>query len=360
MPDSPDPFTAGAPVPREVLRAETNDVRPFARLLRGIGLKHNAVMSISEAGFEVAVEEVRTLGAIAFIPTNLFTSWTFHPPSEPAIFELSLDALLQCLNIFGNAGSSGAGAGSQTSIGRTRRRWAGEGEDGIDDDDAANGRGAGKGKRTGMVMSWEGHGEPLRMTLHDEGKGPITTCELNTYVPEELMNQAFDHDQRVLYLIMKSEWFRDALLDLPPTSTRITLVATPATNDAPDQAQGGSATVSSNNRRANRTKVGSFSIQAEGDFGSTELDYPNDKDVMDRFECTDGAVRFSYHSSHFALLSRALHQSIKIALMVENSGFLCVQIMMPVGDKVGLGEHQGILEFKMHALEEIDGDEDDG
>lgn len=119
-----------------MLRAETNDVRPFARLLRGIGLKHvsweylrgrtargesegtirkigmsserqclpfrsrlhrgtgmggacgsrlhrgtgmggvprlgsaacvladlqNAVMSISEAGFEVAVEEVRTLG----------------------------------------------------------------------------------------------------------------------------------------------------------------------------------------------------------------------------------------------------------------------------------------------------------
>lgn len=76
-----------------------------------------------------------------------------------------------------------------------------------------------------------------------------------------------------LTLIVQSEWFRDALLDLPPTSTRITLVATPATNDAPDQAQGGSATVSSNNRRANRTKVGSFSIQAEGDFGSTEVSW---------------------------------------------------------------------------------------
>ncbi|RSH93832.1 ssDNA endodeoxyribonuclease [Saitozyma podzolica] len=335
MPDSPDPFTAGAPVPREVLRAETNDVRPFARLLRGIGLKHNAVMSISEAGFEVAVEEVRTLGAIAFIPTNLFTSWTFHPPSEPAIFELSLDALLQCLNIFGNAGSSGAGAGSQTSIGRTRRRWAGEGEDGNDDDDAGTGRGAGKGKRTGMVMSWEGHGEPLRMTLHDEGKGPITTCELNTYVPEELMNQAFDHDQRVLYLIMKSEWFRDALLDLPPTSTRITLVATPATNDV-DQIQGGSATVSSNNRRANRTKVGSFSIQAEGDFGSTELPLVTLRPPQSRVapEYQDRA-----HGRELGLPLRADHDAR--------------------GDKVGLGEHQGILEFKMHALEEIDGDEDD-
>jgi cell cycle checkpoint protein len=80
-------------------------------------------------------------------------------------------------------------------------------------------------------------------------------------------------DRPTLISHVQSEWFRDALLDLPPTSTRITLVATPATNDVPDQGQGGSATVSSNNRRANRTKVGSFSIQAEGDFGSTEVSY---------------------------------------------------------------------------------------
>jgi hypothetical protein len=32
-------------------------------------------------------------------------------------------------------------------------------------EEAGPGRGAPQGKRTGMVMSWEGHGEPLRMTL---------------------------------------------------------------------------------------------------------------------------------------------------------------------------------------------------
>lgn len=55
----------------------------------------------------------------------------------------------------------------------------------------------------------------------------------------------------------------------------------------------------------------------------------------------------SYHSSHFALLSRALNQSIKICIQVESSGFLCVQVMMPVADGVPLGEHSGILEFKV-------------
>lgn len=67
---------------------------------------------------------------------------------------------------------------------------------------------------------------------------------------------------------------------------------------------------------------------------------------MDRFDCEE-EVSFSYHSSHFALLSRALNQSIKICLQIEQSGFLCVQIMMPVGEGVPVGSHSGILEFKV-------------
>ena len=82
---------------------------------------------------------------------------------------------------------------------------------------------------------------------------------------------------------------------------------------------------------------------------SLQLDYPNDKEVMDRFDC-ESVVSFSYHSSHFALLSRALAQSIKICLQVESTGFLCVQIMMPVGENVPLGHHSGILEFKVNDL----------
>ena len=55
----------------------------------------------------------------------------------------------------------------------------------------------------------------------------------------------------------------------------------------------------------------------------------------------------SYHLSHIMLLSRALQQSIKICLQIEESGFLCVQIMMPVQDPSKVGQHSGILEFKV-------------
>lgn len=39
-------------------------------------------------------------------------------------------------------------------------------------------------------------------------------------------------------------------------------------------------------------EMGQFSIQAEGDFGSVELDYPNDKEVMQRFICVDEGISF--------------------------------------------------------------------
>lgn len=45
---------------------------------------------------------------------------------------------------------------------------------------------------------------------------------------------ADSHLLSVLYLIMKSEWFRDALADLPPSSSKITLTATPRNQPLPE------------------------------------------------------------------------------------------------------------------------------
>jgi cell cycle checkpoint protein len=152
--------------------------------------------------------------AIAFIPTNLFQTFTYHPPSPsqgPACFELSLDALLQVLNIFGNANT---GSTSTANSFQNKRRWAGEGDG---DDDALGGAAGGGGKigkggRTGMRMSWRGPGWPLSVLLcvsftntvmqeltsrghrRDDAKGPTTDCELKVLEPEELMNQTFNSD----------------------------------------------------------------------------------------------------------------------------------------------------------------------
>jgi len=67
----------------------------------------------------------------------------------------------------------------------------------------------------------------------------------------------------------QSEWFRDALMDLPPTCTKITLTAMPADTTHPAELL--EATGSSNQRRYHRADVGGFSITAKGDFGQTDV-----------------------------------------------------------------------------------------
>lgn len=115
-----------------------------------------------------------------------------------------------------------------------------------------------------------------------------------------------DQFNRALYVIMRSDWFRDALLDLPPSSSRITLSAIPprargrgrghgsgSGNDSPEPERDADVTANSTIRTGRRIgEMGQFSIQAEGDFGSVELDYPNDKEVMQRFICVDEGISF--------------------------------------------------------------------
>lgn len=121
-------------------------------------------MTVSKAGFEVTVDEVKSLCATAWIPTNIFTTFSYPDDADAECFEISLDALLQCLNIFGNAG---AGAAPGGGAGRGRKRWAGDAEDGADKDAAADEdwRVRGRDKRTGMRLTWGGPGFPLSILL---------------------------------------------------------------------------------------------------------------------------------------------------------------------------------------------------
>ncbi|AAW41976.2 expressed protein [Cryptococcus deneoformans JEC21] len=348
-----------------VFVAEMEDVRPFAKLLRGIGLKHNAILDATDNLVTVTVEDARTLCAAAYIPSHIFSSWTFRRTDFPATFEFSLDSLLQCLNIFGNAGSSGK---ENISNLRSKRRWAGEAENPTGEGSGSGG-GADEDRRwakerkgmTGMRMEWMGPGYELNLLLRDESKGPTTTCALRTLDPEEILNPIFDQNERALYVIMRSDWLRDALLDLPPSSSRITLSAIPPRahgrghdgdggNDSPEREMNADVTTSTIRTGRRIDEMGQFSIQAEGDFGSVELDYPNDKEVMQRFICVDEGISFSYHSAHFAHLSRALQNSIKVCLEIQSDGFLSAQIMMAEGEE--LGEHGGLLHYKMQALED--------
>lgn len=239
-------------------------MRPFARLLRGVGFRNSATISVSEAGLCVQVEEGRTMSgeyalpllfvppmrcrflpgfsrlkainiyylslssiAISYISAKLFDKYTFNPPRRPRPgstqnqlsnnenvfldgpevrssvpsnsrarevpathtsgfeddeedvvqdlleFEVNLNNLLECLNIYGNAApladknTGGSSVDDSRFGGRDKRKWAGEGNP--DEEEYGGTMGSANGgkevRNTGLLMSWQGEGYPLTLTL---------------------------------------------------------------------------------------------------------------------------------------------------------------------------------------------------
>ena len=163
----------------------------------------------------VTVEEARTLLGTAFIFSEVFDEYAYHAepppraarPQKPksrqadpnasgtesdseneenkeeldnAAFEIPLNTLIECLNIFGTAGaingmastSGSSGGGGAPSNSKQAKKWRRVGDGDSDGEGRAGGRGleayfgpnAGE-KRTGMRLSYLGAGYPLTLIM---------------------------------------------------------------------------------------------------------------------------------------------------------------------------------------------------
>jgi cell cycle checkpoint protein len=212
----------------------------------------------------VTVEEARTLLGTAFIFSEVFDEYTYHaepPPRQAArpqkpkprqadpnasgtdsdsengenkeeldnaAFEIPLNTLIECLNIFGTAGamnsmaatSGSSGGGGAPSNSKQSKKWRRVGDGDSDGEGRAGGRGleayfgpnAGE-KRTGMRLSYPGAGYPLTLIMYayclsfdvhlirqifdraEDAAGPTTTCEITTFDPEPQLELHYDNDQ---------------------------------------------------------------------------------------------------------------------------------------------------------------------
>ncbi|KAF8744054.1 Repair protein Rad1/Rec1/Rad17, partial [Rhizoctonia solani] len=310
----------------EVLQASVNDVRHLASMIRGVAFVNRATISISEAGITVTVEEARSLIANAYIPYSLFSNYTFNPPSgdaassqgsdsqsPAAVFEVQLDVLLECLNIFGTAGGNllakgGAGA-EQKPRGKAQGRgkgkeWADLNANRLDNYFTSS-------KATALRMSYQGEGYPLTLLLAEDANGPKTTCEVTTLEPEPNLELPFDDDEK------RSVWLREALSEIDQSCDTLTIICNPP---------GGGK------------KQSPLRIHAVGAFGSTEMDYPNDREVLELFECVE-RVSFNYRYRHIARALRPLQSSLKVSLRIDGDGLLSLQFMMPASQGA-------LIEFK--------------
>ncbi|KAM0747330.1 Rad1-domain-containing protein [Meredithblackwellia eburnea MCA 4105] len=343
--------------PEDILVAAVTDVRPVASMLRALSFRSKAVVDIQAHGIKITVEEGRSIQANAYLSSDSFSSYSFtleDPVTSSSqdddsdagdaahcSFGISLSTVLECLNIFGNAYS-----GSLTSSwkdGDGRRSEAAERER----DREREQRSIAKedGKITSLRMSYAGDGEPLVLIL--EESGILTRCEITTYEPDPLMELPFDDESKIQKLIMKSAWLRDALQEIDPSSEKLTITFSPA-EYAPTPY----------NRYANAKSRGdedeegrpTFRIESQGVLGSTEMDYPNDRDVLEVFECEE-LIQNSYKFSHVQHTTKALAASIKTSIRTADDGLISFQFMIPMNRR-GTDNKYGFVEFLCVALDE--------
>ncbi|KAJ7826646.1 Rad1-domain-containing protein [Mycena leptocephala] len=316
-----------------VLKASVHDVRYFAALLRGVNFVNRGTVTITKTGFVVVVEEARTLLGTAYIFADIFDEYTYNSESPAApqnsqnsdpeeednsAFEIPLNTLIECLNIFGTAGSSGSAASAGGTTGKYNK-WKRAGDDSDQEgDDGAHGR---------------------RNSNAEDAAGPTTTCEITTYEAEPHLQLPFESDRMVLKIILKSSWLRDALSELDPSCDKLTFIGNPPP----------AVVTSGKQRQQPRTGSGTpmLRIQAAGTFGSTEMDYPNDRDVLETFECT-GPYRFG----HISRTLRALQSSTKTSLRIDDEGLLSLQFLMPSAKAKSEAASDAFIEFRCLALDD--------
>ncbi|KAG6898233.1 hypothetical protein C0992_002247 [Termitomyces sp. T32_za158] len=190
-----------------VLKASVHDVRYFASLLRAVNFANRATFTVTTRGLTITVEEARTLLGTAFIFSDIFDEYSYHSDAvqlsqesdgdDNVGFEIPLNTLIECLNIFGTAGAP-------SNTGTRYKKWKKTGNDSDQDGDGDRGGGgrigargldayfSGSDRRTRMRLTYAGLGDPLTLILAEDATGPTTTCELATFEFEPHLELPFD------------------------------------------------------------------------------------------------------------------------------------------------------------------------
>jgi len=343
---------------RQVWTASVRDISHLTTLLRGVGFSKKALVQVNDTGLVVQTEASRALLAMAFIHKDIFDEYVYDPgdpahnlsdpDADPTYlqteFEIPMSTLLECLNVFGSAG--GIPTAGKKKKKHHYRDWRKANQSDSDSDGGgrsgrsmnASGRidqymGAEKG--VGMRMSYAGVGHPLTLLMAEDANGPTATCEVTTYEVDDMLDLPFDLDSTILKIILKSSWVYDALSELHSSSIeKLTIIGNPP--PPPGRAPGTNAPPR-------------LRLRGTGTFGTTEMDYPSDKEVLESCEC-DSQISFTYKFSLIEEAVRAVQNSAKTSLRISEEGLLSLQLQVPIFRPRGKSE--AFIEFRCLPLDE--------
>ena len=209
------------------LVAKLDSVKIFAQLLKSINFRERSTWFVSANGIKVTVEDAKSVQTNAFIKSDIFQEFVLQPGKgdeeggDDLSFSVSLNVVLECLNMFGGVGESGGG-------------------------DSPN-----------LKICYSGYGTPLVLLL-EEG-GVVTDCRIKTREAEECLDFNFANANIVSKIIMNSDHLKDVLNELDSSSETIQFRVSPS-----DQ---------------------SFQISTRGPAGECEVTIPRDSEMVEHFTC---------------------------------------------------------------------------
>ncbi|KAI9682239.1 MAG: ssDNA endodeoxyribonuclease [Caeruleum heppii] len=316
MPPSRDPITTTS------FSAVSGSARQLFLLLRCISFAPKVQVQITKEGLRFTVEENRVMQGLAFLERTLFTTYCYTAPPEdlsdpsdslptPSTFQISLPALLETLQIFGQDSGANPARTSTSSYynsGLTSNLSRDGGLSGAFDPRVLG--------MTGVCrLSYGGDGTPL--TIHLDEAGVSTTCHLTTYEPDGLGALGYEEiplqrDKLVQKIIMRAGWLHDAITELSSTSpTRLTMTASPS--GPPPH----------------------FSLSATGPLGSATVDFSrDDPHLLETFQVAHRCSN-TYKFSLVRAASRAMALASKVSIRLDEVGVLSLQFMVEVDGLIG-------------------------
>ena len=231
----------------------------------------------------------RFIGSVV-LDKALFSSYRFRAPTpadededadtDLPVFQISLDALLETLQIFGvNDMSRDSGWGGVAARPFDNRVLGTAGT---------------------CRFSYDGEGSKFCVTL--EESNIITTCKLSTYVPDPVDDIPFQRDAIALKIIMRASWLHDAVTELSATSPeRLTMIAS---QSAPY-----------------------FTLSSNGSHGSAVVEFSKDQQLLETFQVGERVVN-TYKYSMIKGASRAMAMAAKVSIRGDEQGVLNLQFMI--------------------------------
>jgi len=159
-----------------------------------------------------------------------------------------------------------------------------------------------------MRMGYGGKGYPLCFFLAEDAAGPVTSVEITTFDPEPQLEIPFDDDKKVLWVILSSSGFREALSEFDPSCESITFIA----KDVEES-----------------SKEPCLSLRASGNYGSAQMDYLKDKHILETFECKE-PINYTYRLAHINRALRAMQSSSQTSICIDEQGLLRMQFLRKI------------------------------